>query len=160
MFNANVKLNNKALDSLLLAGGSLQRTLDIVRALDVAKAQHASVLQLRDAIAEKLNETAEPTTISLPAPAAAAPLKSTRTAVSAADRDAVFEVLAEETDLFSKDVKLSNKALDSIIRAAGSRDSTIEKLRAFDKQQRRFESIATLLTALSSADVAPSSRRC
>ena len=53
LFNANVKLNNKALDSLLLAGTSLQRTLDISRSLDANKAQHSTIQQLRDAIAAK-----------------------------------------------------------------------------------------------------------
>ena len=154
LFNANVKLNNKALDSLLLAGGSLQRTLEAAKALDAAKAQHKTVQLLRDAIAAR---TAAPVAPPVTAPdvAPVAPLKSSRTGASAADRDAVFEVLAEETDLFSKDVKLSNKALDLLIKAAGSKDSTIEKLRAFDKRQQRFESIAALVTALSSPDVVP-----
>ena len=75
--------------------------------------------------------------------------------MSAADRDAVFDVLAEETDLFSKDVKLSNKALDSLIQAAGSKDNTINRLRALDKQQQKFDSIATLATALRSAESTP-----
>ena len=67
---------------------------------------------------------------------------------SSADRDAVFNVLAEETSLFTQDVKLTNKALDSIVAAGRGRASTIDYLKAMHTQHQTFTTIPALLTAL------------
>ena len=68
--------------------------------------------------------------------------------ISGADRDAVFNVLAEDTALFIQDVKLTNKALDSIITAGGGRVQTIDHLKSMFVQHLRFTTIPALLVAL------------
>ena len=146
LFSTNVKLNNRALDSMLMAGGSLQATLDAARELNSTQAQFTTVDGLRTAIASR--------TKALSAASLAPPSAPTALVISGEDRDAVFTVLAEETELFLTDVKLTNKALDSIIQAGGGRASTIEQLKAIHTRQQQFPSIAALVTAVAGAKAA------
>ncbi|MCU1311173.1 MAG: hypothetical protein JWO20_2298, partial [Candidatus Angelobacter sp.] len=70
---------------------------------------HVGSDDLKTAIAARVKAPA-PATVTAPA---AAPALT----ISSDDRDALFTVLAEETELFLQDVKLTNKSLDSIITA-------------------------------------------
>ena len=143
LFNSNVTISNRALDAMLTAGGSLKDAMAAARAFNSEKRRFESVDGLRDAIAARVSN--EKTAAAATAESASAALLP----VSAEDRDAVFTVLAEDTNLFLSDVKLSNRNLDAIIRAAGGREQTVAALHAHHRKSMHFANIPALITALS-----------
>ena len=163
LFSSDVKLSNKALDGILSAGrGNLETTLLTCRALIADGCSFSSVDELRTAISEKLDSqtSRKPPRSAQPPKSARPSARSTKSSsgrkankmpsswITAADRDALFDFLANESNLFAVDVKLNNAALDSFLFAGTSRATTMKYLVQFDEEELSFNRVQDLASAI------------
>ena len=145
VFVSDLQLTNAALDALLSTGGSRDETIRLCRLVDAQHHQVETVEQLQAAMVEQRKPVATPV---------AAQLQATAW-ITAADRDALFDFLASDTcGLFSADVKLNNRTLDSIMAPAGSVDVALRLLAAMDEAQLSFDSSDALVGAMKAATLA------
>ena len=64
--------------------------------------------------------------------------------ITAADRDGLFDYLADEADLFTQDVALNDSALDALLTAGGSMTNTVVLCRLIDSKAKQFDSVQAL----------------
>ena len=64
------------------------------------------------------------------------------------DRDALFEFLANEADLFIADLQLANAELDALLTTGGSRSETIRLCRLVEARHQQVETVEQLQAAM------------
>ena len=86
----------------------------------------------------------------LPPPGTPPQLPSTASVgwVTDEDRDAVFEFLANEVDVFVADLQLTDTELDALLSTGGSKDETIRLCRLVSAQHKQVQTVAELQAAM------------
>lgn len=153
IFSTNVKLSNKALNSLLTEGQSLENTINLCNQLQAKGIVSDSVARLLEQLKAIKGQSAEnPANQSASAQPINKPAASTTASASwiqSSDRDQLFEYLANpDTNLFTENVKLNNKALNSILMEGGSLIGTLDQLKKLQETGNTFATVAELIEGL------------